>query len=235
MRIRKRWSVFMLALLLCCSVGVTVYAHDVPDHTEKGSVSVTMTYDGNTVSGGTLTLYRVGAVEEDDGNYRFVLTGDFTGCGEALDALENSQLPARLAKYASSNSISGTTADIGTDGTAVFPNLELGLYLVVQNKAADGYETAAPFVVSVPVYENGAYLYDVDAAPKLSTLKKTEFTPGESTPTAVPTVTPPSTGSVLPQTGQLNWPVPVLTALGLCLFLAGWALRFGKKDVTYEA
>ena len=36
---------------------------------------------------------------------------------------------------------------------------------------------------------------------------------------------------VLPQTGQLNWPVPVLACSGVLLFAAGWVLnRQGKKE-----
>jgi hypothetical protein len=33
----------------------------------------------------------------------------------------------------------------------------------------------------------------------------------------------------LPQTGQLNWPIPVLVILGLAMFSVGWNLRFGKR------
>ncbi|MCD8082640.1 MAG: hypothetical protein LUE86_03685 [Clostridiales bacterium] len=33
----------------------------------------------------------------------------------------------------------------------------------------------------------------------------------------------------LPQTGQLNWPVPVLTLCGLLMFSLGWKLVFGGK------
>lgn len=32
----------------------------------------------------------------------------------------------------------------------------------------------------------------------------------------------------LPQTGQLNWPVPVLTMVGLVLFITGWVLCYRK-------
>ena len=35
--------------------------------------------------------------------------------------------------------------------------------------------------------------------------------------------------SKLPQTGQLNWPVPVLICAGLALFVVGWVLFFRRK------
>lgn len=33
----------------------------------------------------------------------------------------------------------------------------------------------------------------------------------------------------LPQTGQMNWPIPVMTVAGLALFIFGWYLCFGRK------
>jgi uncharacterized surface anchored protein len=50
----------------------------------------------------------------------------------------------------------------------------------------------------------------------------------EETPTPDPGDTP-STSTKLPQTGQLWWPVPLFGAVGLCLFLWGWALRQNQK------
>lgn len=36
----------------------------------------------------------------------------------------------------------------------------------------------------------------------------------------------------LPQTGQMNWPVPVLAVIGFALLVAGWGLRFGCRKKT---
>lgn len=102
------------------------------------------------------------------------------------------------------------------DGEIAFTGLDLGLYLLVQHKAAKGYETAAPFLVSVPMEEDGVLRYDVDASPKVELEKEPE--PTSTTPPAPP-------DPRLPYTGQLNWPVPVLTVLGLGLLALGLALR----------
>lgn len=233
MRIHKKWFGLLLSLLICGLFGVNAYAREVPDTAKKGSVSVTMTCDGTVVSGGSLTLYQVGAVAENDGNYSFVLTGDFTDSGISLDDPESSETAAYLGEYAASNDLDGTRMDVANEGTVVFSGLELGLYLIVQDEAAVGYETAEPFLVSVPMYENGVYIYEVDATPKMSIRKG----PEPNTPTEPGTPTTPATPTepTLPQTGQLNWPIPVLAVLGLCLSLVGWALRFGKKRDFYEA
>ncbi|MCD7821787.1 MAG: hypothetical protein LUG64_06230, partial [Clostridiales bacterium] len=43
-----------------------------------------------------------------------------------------------------------------------------------------------------------------------------------------------TTSSKLPQTGQLNWPVPVLAVSGVVLFALGWGLsRSGRKREGY--
>ena len=38
----------------------------------------------------------------------------------------------------------------------------------------------------------------------------------------------------LPQTGTLQWPIPVLAVAGILLFLAGWMRKYGKKNKTED-
>lgn len=238
MQIRKRLSALLFAWVLCGFLAVTAYAVDVPDLSRTGSISLTMTYNGKAVAGGTLTLYHVGEIKENDGNYSFALTGEFSGCKESLENPESPELSSSLEEYALANDLTGMKLEITSDGTVVFSDLEPGLYLLVQTQAANGYETAAPFLVSVPIKENGTYIYDVNASPKVSLKTKAEPTttePAETEPAAMePRTTKPTasvlTPTTLPNTGQLNWPIPILAVLGLCLFSIGWLLRCGKKE-----
>ena len=141
----------------------------------------------------------------------------------------------------------------------------MGLYLVVQTTAAENYNVINPFLVSVPIQENGKYVYDVDALPKVGTAtKKTPDTPDEpDTPDTPDEPDTPDTpvapgpdnpdgwvlgdhgeknypnpdnpnGHVmgahgLPQTGQLNWPIPVLAVTGVVLVAAGIKLKKGNR------
>ena len=250
MKIYKRLSALAAALLLCCASAGNVYAHEVPDLSKTGSISAAMVYDGEPVSGGSLTLYRVGDVAEDDGNYGFALAEDFAGSELSLENIEDPGLASSLAAHVEKEKISGNTVSVEADGTVTASGLELGLYLVVQNSAAEGFEAISPFLVSVPMYENGAYQYQVNVEPKMSALTPAEPTPGSSvtpepsqspaspTKTPAPTKAPTtsaSSGNILPQTGQLNWPVPVLTIAGLCLLFVGWGLRFGGQRKVYGA
>ena len=234
MKIQKRLAVLVMSLVVCCAFSITAYAHDVPDSTKTGTVSGTMVYNEEAVGGGTLTFYKAGDVTADDGNYSFTLTEAFAESGVSLDDLTDKTLATTLAAYVEGSGISGTTIDIASDGTWVAEGLELGLYLVVQNDAADGFEAITPFIVSVPVYdeETESYVYDVSAEPKLSALTEAPTTAPEETTTQAATT---DTETTLPQTGQLNWPVPLLAVIGLGLFLAGWGMYFGKQKKSYAA
>lgn len=129
----------------------------------------------------------------------------------AAGHLEGSSLPVGGA---------GTHAVISAhrglpSGIAVFGDLKAGLYLIVQKQAAEGYDAIQPFLVTVPIMENGQYVYDVNAHPKVGTASRKT------------TQTPPTQEvlSALPQTGQLNWPVPVLAVTGAVLVAAGVVLK----------
>ena len=199
MPIRKKLLALLLAAVLVCTMSLTAFAREAPDTSRKGSIQLTIRQGGTAVPGGSFTLYQVGALQEEDGNYRFVLTEAFAGSKVSLEEVSSAQLANTLAAYAKDHKLSGTAKDVDKDGEIAFTGLELGLYLLVQHKAAKGYETAAPFLVSVPMEEE-------------------EPEPTSTTP-------PAPTDPRLPYTGQLNWPVPVLTVLGLGLLALGLALR----------
>lgn len=139
--------------------------------------------------------------------------------GEPLEDIQDPELPQTLADFAKENKLTGTTLTVGSAGTATFEDLELGLYLIIQETPAKGYSALKPFLVSVPYMVDGKYEYDVTAQVK-SELERIPET----------TKAPAPTDPKLPQTGQLNWPVPVLVVLGLLLLAAGWVTRYGKRQ-----
>lgn len=215
---KKQLFSAMVALLLLLCLPLSASAHPVPDLTKKGSITITMKYKGKPVSGGSLNLYKVGDVHEDDGNYSFVPVMGL----EALDYsdIQSPELAKSAAKAVEEKKIAAVkTVTIGSSGTAEFRDLALGLYLVVQKTAASGYKMTDSFLVSVPYMENGAYVYNVKADPK--TGLEREVVPA---PTEKPS-TPSGGGSKLPQTGQLWWPVPVLICMGLGCIAVGLIRR----------
>ena len=221
----RRLLLVLTALLMVFSMTAVTYAHDVPDPSSKGSIMVVMHLGDTIVGGGTLMLYQVGAVHEEDGNCSFVPTGEFADWGEEFGNVQSPELAQNLKEYATSKHLIGEQKEIDQEGTVLFDGLEQGLYLLVQCKAAAGCSEANPFLVTVPTLENGEYRYDINASPKVG------LTPAPTEPTTLP---PKPDEPSLPQTGQLNWPIPVLAVGGLLLFVLGWSLCFGGKKDGYE-
>lgn len=273
--IRKRLAAVLAALTLLVWCAAPAFALEVVDLSRTGSIKVSL-YDSETseaVGGGTLTLYRVAKVQKDNANLSFVYTNGFEDCGVELGDLSEGELAGRLAEKIAATAES-TTVEISDLGVAEFGDLEVGLYLVVQTTAAENYNVINPFLVSVPIQENGSYVYDVDALPKVGTAAKktpeppdtpdtpdtpdkpeeenpnTPAAPGPDNPDGwvlgangekiyrnpeAPSPDNPN-GHVmgahgLPQTGQLNWPIPVLAVTGVVLVAAGIKLKKGtRKD-----
>ena len=224
----RRTGVLLFALLTF-AVNVSVGAAEaVPDLTRSGSISIAL-FDqkkNTAVSGGELTLYRVADVVTQNGNYSFQYTNGFENCGTVLDLNDNA-LAEKL--YASCpTSAVGTAEAVDVQGHVRYDDLSAGLYLIVQTKGSADYETIAPFLVSLPLQEDDDWVYDVDATPKVGTVtSKTPDTPATPTP-GTPT-TPPADNR-LPQTGQLNWPIPVLCVCGMAVLAIGWFLRKDENE-----
>ena len=181
----------LLALLLLLELPLSAAAHPVPDAQKDGqcSITVTMTYRGKALKGGTLALYKVGDVAEEDGNYSFVPVAAIRG-------------------------------DLAQFGDIQSPDL------AVQKTAPAGYGKTEPFLVSLPYLYEGEYQYDVASEPKTDLEREVP-----TKPTSPPTKpTPSSGGGKLPQTGQLWWPVPVLTCGGLGCIVVGLLRRRRDGD-----
>ena len=219
----------LLALLLLLELPLSAAAHPVPDAQKDGqcSITVTMTYRGKALKGGTLALYKVGDVAEEDGNYSFVpveaIRGDLAQFGD----IQSPDLAGKLYKLESKlTPVTALPQKVGEEGKVTFLNLPFGLYLVVQKTASAGYGKTEPFLVSLPYLYEGEYQYDVASEPKTDLERE-----APTQPTSPPTKpTPSSGGGKLPQTGQLWWPVPVLTCGGLGCIVVGLFRRRRDGD-----
>ena len=202
--IRDRLAVLLMLCLLVWGA-VPALAAETVDETRIGSIKVLLcdTETAAPLQGGELTLYRVASVSKNGADMSFTYANGFENCGIALDNVSESALASRLAEKVTQNA-QAVTKTVNDSGIAVFGDLKAGLYLIVQKQAAEGYDAIQPFLVTVPIMENGQYVYDVDAHPKAGTQEVL---------------------SALPQTGQLNWPVPVLAVTGAVLVAAGVVLK----------
>ena len=210
--LKNRIFALTLVLALLCGIMTAAEAAGPPDLTRRGSISAALG------EGSELTLYRAGRPVVEDGDHAWALTPEFAGSHCDLGDLDAEKLPATLLAWAQRQKLSGITVRADREGVIRFEELEAGLYLLCQQKASAGYELVSPFLVTLPGKEDGEWDWQVDARPKLELLRK----PGTTPP-------PKPGGPKLPQTSQLNWPVPVLAFCGLVLFGGGWMLYYSGK------
>lgn len=220
MKLFKTTLILIIVPIICSVLCLSAFAEDI-DFDKKGSISISLSSDGNTVSGGNVTIYHIATLSRSDEGYVFSMTDDFTNSNILLDVITSRETAKEFLKYAVDNEIDGITESVDGNGNAAFDELELGLYLMAQNEAAEGFEKFEPFIISVPLNSDGKYIYDVDASPKID-IEREESDSDSSTPES----TPPD----IPQTGMLKWPIPVLAISGLVLFSIGWALCMRKKS-----
>lgn len=193
----KRCLAALLAAAMLCTMVLPVFAGRMPDFDRTGTVRVrieaNVVRDGETVRepvpGGTISITRVATIYSHDGNSYYKLEDFFAAAGVS-DSELNSHLindSAALAQLFSDHMAKffqdkspDEYATLDENGSAVFDELPLGLYLVRQGRSAVGYSPFRPFLVSVPYFvaEDNVYIYDIDTAPKVG--------PTDPTPTPTP-------------------------------------------------
>lgn len=100
---RKHVISGLLALLFLLALPLPAAAQPVPDESRNGhcSITVSMTYKGKAVRGGTLALYKVGDVAEDGGNYSFVPVEEIQADIPEFGDIESPDLAGKLCKLES--------------------------------------------------------------------------------------------------------------------------------------
>lgn len=127
-------------------------------------------HDDAALEGISFKLYRVANVSASG---VFTLSGDFRDYSVAINGLSDAEWKAAantLAVYIRPDGITAIkTAVSDSNGRIDFGILSTGLYLLVCDGAQIGGSnyTAAPFLVSLPYSQGGAWAYDVQALPKI--------------------------------------------------------------------
>ena len=223
----KRITVLIVAfLLLKCNLPVA-FAQVFPSVSSEGSIKIYMEWEDEKLDDGALNAYRVCDIVKKNGEFLFEPVEDLKKYNLNLNDMIQPQQANEFVKLAKKEKLRKFTAPI-ENGEAFFGNLPIGLYVVTQeaHEATDGFEPISAFLISVPTFENGGYNLHVAAYPKVS-LEPEETEPPESKPTEPTKPDDPK----LPQSGQLNWPVPVLAVSGLLLMvIGGLILSDGRKE-----
>ena len=235
----KACTGLLLALILTVFTAFSAMALVIPDLTQSGSISLALIdkTTGKAIPGGELEIIQVAEAVSDNG-FKFVPMGAFDDASFTFDLSETADLSSpdlAQAINAFADNHKGTLQNdqvwkvkIGQDGQAKLTGLSLGLYLVRQSAAAEGYSKVNPFLVTVPMSvtneagEVTSYIYDVDATPK----------PEQLSPEPVTTTQEEETQpEKAPQTGQLWWPAWVLGTAGILFLAAGLILYAYRKKI----
>ncbi|MCD8048105.1 MAG: Cna B-type domain-containing protein [Clostridia bacterium] len=131
-----------------------------------GRIVVTIKNEAQkTFSGISINLCQIAAADAEGS---FVFTDNFTDAGFNLPQrtdTETAEEAEALYEYIAANKISYTTIKTGSNGKSVFASLEDGIYLVFGNSGES--VTFDPYLVFMPMYEDGVFVYDVESTPKL--------------------------------------------------------------------
>ena len=230
--LQRALAMVVVAVFFCSSIIPAFAEGQLPEPQKTGTLAITMNFHGEPVSGGRITIYYVGVPTEDGTSYSYAYAKDFEFCDSPLSDLSDKELPKDLADYVDKAEAEGIEQDVDEKGLAFFDDLKEGLYLVIETESPDHYDPVPPFIFEMPHYdsESEEWDYDVEAQPKIHPEVKpdTSTTPQEMSPDDYQPSRPDT--SVLPHTGQLNWPIPVLAFAGILLFIIGWSMYYKKGN-----
>ena len=234
----KKITVLLIVLVMMFHMTMDLCAQENPDTNRSGSITFSMNYNQKPMEGGSLTIYRVGAIIKKIDAFEFMLIEPLGESGLTLDELDDSMLAEKLMNLVSEKKLDGISSSI-KKGKVVFRDLKPGLYLVTQRaeETTEGFYPVNPFLISLPTWENGQYIYDLTGEPKnlphhkpVEPGKTDEPDESDDSNESEELREPDELTEVLPQTGQLNWPIPLMAISGALLFVFGYHVYFGKRD-----
>lgn len=220
--LRKMLCCLLCCIAILCLTATSVFANnDLDGSDEIGMIHFDFS-DGETpITGGSIQLRQIAVWHRDSWTYSWC--EGYENCGMALKLKSITPDNAkRLFVFAETNRLPARTIEIGPDGAADVRDLEYGLYLVSQVEPFEGYLPMTPAFIHVPIQVNRELIYHVDAKPKIEPLIPE---------TTVPSTTEPGIPDI-PDTGQINWPIPVLLLAGSVLMILGLCLRKEKNHET---
>lgn len=245
---KKRFAAMVMAAALLLGLPMGVRGQE-----RKCTLTVQMTWNGEQLTGGVLKIFLVGSAE----NGEFVLRPELEDCQP-----EPEELAQKVTEEAITGKIA-TVRNGAARFTGLEPGLYLVIQtdacpgyhpinpfllslpgehngqpvydLLANPKVAPDPENTEPTLPTVGPDETEPDETEPDETEPDET-KPDETEPGATTETTAPPqeTKPDENVPKLPQTGQLNWPVPVMVAAGMLLLVLGCWLCFGKKD-EYES
>lgn len=180
--------------------------------------------DGYEVDNLEVAFYKVADFE----------VGKFTATEEFkifdIEDISNENIVS-MQEYASENASVLLKRTTNEKGEFTLSEIEAGKYLLVQNSRED-YCTMQTMFISVPEITTDTINYTITAKPKIAVIDAIGGAEEDILePTPVVPESKPNAEPELPNTGVLNWPIPVLAIAGIILFCLSWIIFYSKKKV----
>ena len=175
---RKKILCVGFALVLCVLLLLPAAAEAV-DLNRKGSISLTLKSGNEGVANAPFSLYLIATAVQNGGTFTFEYLPEFEGYGKPIGDLKHEVDSGALADYIVENDLYGSpVAKAVTDknGELTFADLELGTYLAIQTAGEEDYSLTVPVLCCTPNWEDGKWVYDVNANPKPHVERMVSFT-----------------------------------------------------------
>lgn len=172
---RTKLASFCMLICLLAALPLTAMAQKI-DHSQKGSISVTLVSPGGTqpLPNAELSVYYVATVDTtEDGRLRYFCNAPFADGGISL---EDPELVAKLDVLVAGKDISSQKMITDAHGKAQCSDLSPGLYFVKQTGNVKGFAPCTSFLVTLPMETDAGYQYHVDASPKTDVARLTDIT-----------------------------------------------------------
>jgi len=143
------------------------------------SFTVVLKYGETPLNGINIAVCRVAEFKEESDDLVFEAVPAFAGAGADFTNLtqeRNIALAASLNTYALANGVARSSKVTDNAGKSTFADLPAGLYLVAQMDSANSEYIIAPYLVSVPQFDEvrREWNYNVVAYPKTEPLRRDE-------------------------------------------------------------
>lgn len=161
----KKGLVIVMVFMLCL---ISLYARE-----KDGSISIDFHGIGNNdesiiLSSVPFTLYPI-AIHKDE---QLIINKEYEKLSISIDEIDQSSKRneiKRIYNYILNNDIKGYTQYTDNNGKLCFDHLKQGVYLISQSegyKYKDGYFISIPFVINLPLENDGYLVYDITVEPK---------------------------------------------------------------------
>ena len=173
----NKFKYLIISIFLFLGLINPVYANNIIDFSNKGSIEITLMDNEDVVGieGAEITIYKVANAVESNHNLVFEYVDELAGCGVNLTNLEVPTIAQDISECMPTD-LTGLTDTTDVNGVVKFDNIDLGLYLVVQNNRVEGYSIIDSFLVMVPVEKENNWEYDIEALPKTDIYKVIDVT-----------------------------------------------------------